>query len=97
MHLRRPGLYARLVPSISMAITLHKAIKEEVTRGKKMGRKSRMGKHLLTELVTWMGAVMPLRPKRLQFTHPSFPMPQSPSSHSYSFYAQRPIFKMLSS
>jgi len=96
MRLRSLGLYAKPVPFIAMAVTLHKAIKEKATRGKGMTGKSLMDKHLPTGLVTRMEGI-PLRPKHPQSTHPFFPTPQSPSSPSFSSYAPLPIFKMLSS
>lgn len=96
MRLRRPGLYAKPVPSIAMPIMLYRAINRKVIGGKKMARKSRTGKRLRTELVTRMEAVMPPKPKRLQPTHLFFLMLQSPSSRSCSSYAPWPIFKMPS-
>jgi hypothetical protein len=97
MRLRKPGPYAKPVPSIIMAVTPYKEIKEKVTREKKMARKSRTGKRLPMELVTRMVAAIPLNPRPHQSTHPFFPMPQNPSSHSCSSSAPLLIFKMPSS
>ena len=96
MRLRRLGLYAKPVPSIAMAVMLHKAIKEKETRGKEMTRRSLTGKHLQTEQVTRKEGI-PLRPKRPQSTHLFFPTPPSPSSPSCSSFALPPIFKTRSS
>jgi hypothetical protein len=96
-RLRRPERYAKPVPSIAMVVTLHNTIKEKVTRGKEMTGRNPTDKRLPMEPAMRMEEGIPLRPRRPQSTHLFFPMPQSPSSHSYSSFVPLPIFRMLSS
>jgi hypothetical protein len=96
-RLRRAERYAKPVPSIAMAVTPHKIIREKVTGGKETTRRNITDKRLPMELVMRMEEGIPLRPRRPQSTHLFFPMPQSPSSRNYSSSVPLPTFRMLSS
>jgi hypothetical protein len=54
MRSRRLECYARPTPSIAMVVTPPK-VKERVTRGKRIARKSQTGKCLPMEQVTLLG------------------------------------------